>query len=474
MPPTEESASDHLLPTSGGRLLRWTRRLAGTAVVASIAVLLARGASLVAVPVAVMFSCVVTLIVFSHVWWAATIGWHTRRGSIAWRIAWAGYSLAMLVPFAFFFTGNRDFWDQTVPGLGMRWAMVWYGTMVVLVPLSMAFLGSRAILRRLRARPRLEPACDAELSEPQPGTGLASAQMDRREAYGAASGNTLSRRAMLARGAVALPLVITAAAVARSTYQSGRFRIHRVAMKLDRLPDRLRGLTITHISDWHVGRLFTPAHLPAMVDAVNKLKSDIVAVTGDMVDHSIDFLPEATQALAQLEHRHGRFTVLGNHDLIDSPQLLIEQLAQRERGLLMDQHVELLIGGETICLAGLFWSWGERPAGRDPGFAARSAAALAGVDRNQFTIALTHHPHAFDALAERHVDLTLAGHTHGGQVMFTPPGSQTPIGGGSLLFRYIWGEYRLGPSAMYVTSGTGDWFPLRVNAPAEIVQIQLV
>jgi predicted MPP superfamily phosphohydrolase len=95
-------------------------------------------------------------------------------------------------------------------------------------------------------------------------------------------------------------------------------------------------------------------------------------------------------------------------------------------------------------------------------------------DAHVFTLALAHHPHAFDALADAGADLTLAGHTHGGQLMVTPPGSAYPIGGGNLLFRYIYGEYRRGDSAMYVNSGVGNWFPIRINAPAEIVQIRLV
>jgi uncharacterized protein len=59
-------------------------------------------------------------------------------------------------------------------------------------------------------------------------------------------------------------------------------------------------------------------------------------------------------------------------------------------------------------------------------------------------------------------------------LMLTPPGSRVPIGGGSLLFRYIWGGYRRGESMLQVTSGVGNWFPVRVNAPAEIVQYRLV
>jgi predicted MPP superfamily phosphohydrolase len=240
------------------------------------------------------------------------------------------------------------------------------------------------------------------------------------------------------------------------------------------LPDRLRGFTITQISDMHVGRLFRPDHLPRMVEAANKLKSDLLAVTGDMVDHSVDFLPQACEALRQIEARCGRFMVIGNHDLLDSPKEALAYLERHEPYFLVDRTVPLLIDGETIQITGLFWSRYDGPAGRDPGHVGRVKTALSTADPQRCTIALAHHPHAFDPLADRGVALTLAGHTHGGQLMLTPPGSRTPIGGGSLLFRYIWGEYRRGDSVLQVSAGVGNWFPVRINAPAEIVQIQLI
>ncbi len=141
-----------------------------------------------------------------------------------------------------------------------------------------------------------------------------------------------------------------------------------------------------------------------------------------------DCMPGACEALAQLHGRCGRFVVIGNHDLIDSPGQALDYMRTHEPGFLSDECRQIDIGGEPLRIAGLAWPRYER---------------------------------------------TLAGHTHGGQIMLTPPGAAHPFGGGNLLFRYIWGEYRQGRSAMYVSSGVGNWFPLRVNAPAEIVQIQL-
>jgi predicted MPP superfamily phosphohydrolase len=85
-----------------------------------------------------------------------------------------------------------------------------------------------------------------------------------------------------------------------------------------------------------------------------------------------------------------------------------------------------------------------------------------------FTILLAHHPQVFDAAAAAGIPLTLAGHTHGGQLMLTPR-----LGFGPWLYRYWSGLYRQGASQLVVSNGTGNWFPLRIGAPAEIVLLTL-
>jgi hypothetical protein len=85
-----------------------------------------------------------------------------------------------------------------------------------------------------------------------------------------------------------------------------------------------------------------------------------------------------------------------------------------------------------------------------------------------FPILLAHHPHAFDAAAETNLPLTLSGHTHGGQLMWNER-----EGFGPALFRYWSGLYTRGASQLIVSNGVGNWFPLRINAPAEIVHITL-
>src|SRR5262249_11454453 len=93
---------------------------------------------------------------------------------------------------------------------------------------------------------------------------------------------------------------------------------------------------------------------------------------------------------------------------------------------------------------------------------------LAQRDASAFPILLGHHPHAFDAAKEAGIPLTLSGHTHGGPLMLNER-----LGAGALFIRYWSGLYQSGNSSLVVSNGAGNWFPLRINAPAEIVKITL-
>jgi predicted MPP superfamily phosphohydrolase len=85
-----------------------------------------------------------------------------------------------------------------------------------------------------------------------------------------------------------------------------------------------------------------------------------------------------------------------------------------------------------------------------------------------FPILLAHHPHAFDTAVEAGVPLTLSGHTHGGQLML-----DSQRGLGPWMFRYWSGLDQRGGSQLVVSNGVGNWFPLRVDAPAEIIHLTL-
>ena len=170
-----------------------------------------------------------------------------------------------------------------------------------------------------------------------------------------------------------------------------------------------------------------------------------------------------------------QFHCIGNHDQIDDRRAWIAAMRE-EFELLIDERRSIEIGGEKLCIGGVDFARRGHGDMRVPGHDAHAQALMDGFDarREGPMIALAHHPHAFDALAVRGASLTLSGHTHGGQLMLTAPESELEIGAGNLLFRYIRGVYRQGDASLFVNSGVGNWFPIRWNAPAEVVQIQLV
>ncbi len=285
-----------------------------------------------------------------------------------------------------------------------------------------------------------------------------------------------SSRRMLLRTAVAsVPMAALGAGAFAALAQRRTLNVRRQNVVAPWLPDRLRGLTITHISDLHVGRLYRPDMLPELVDKANALKSDIVLITGDIVDNSNDMLPPALRALKQIESPHGTYACIGNHDEIDSRPDFVSYTRPR-LPLLNNERRRLAIGGEHITIAGLDYANDEAPHGRRKGHLRNIEETMKGYasDKDGPVIALSHHPHAWDALAKENIPLTLAGHTHGGQIMFTPPGERPDVGIGRMLLRYTMGLYESGVSQLFVTSGVGNWFPVRFNAPAEIVQLRLV
>jgi predicted MPP superfamily phosphohydrolase len=271
-----------------------------------------------------------------------------------------------------------------------------------------------------------------------------------------------SRRQMLRTTALALPMLGTLGSTAISIPQKTQFRVRKLTVPIANLPATLDGLTITHVSDTHVGKFTRGPVLDSLVEAVNGLKSDLVLLTGDLIDNSIDDLPEALDMVEKFRPGHGLFNIEGNHDLFDSAEAFAQGHADRGIPLLRNASARLSLRGHPVEILGAAWT--RREAEMERQIAAMKAAA----DPDAFPILLAHHPHAFDAAAARGIPLTLAGHTHGGQLMVTPD-----IGPGPMMYRYWSGLYQNAGSALVVSNGAGNWFPLRTAAPAEVLQLTL-
>jgi predicted MPP superfamily phosphohydrolase len=242
--------------------------------------------------------------------------------------------------------------------------------------------------------------------------------------------------------------------------------VKHVTIPVPNLPDALNGYTIAQISDIHVGPTIKRKYLSAIVDKVNSLGADAIAITGDLVDGTVARLAKHTAPLARLAAPDGTFFVTGNHEYYSGADAWIAELRRLGVTVLMNQHVVRKRGPASLMIAGVadYTAHHFNPEHKsDPRQAALGAPP--GLD---LRILLAHQPRSAPAAAEAGFDLQLSGHTHGGQ--FFPWNLFVP-----LQQPYVSGLNRLGKMWVYTSRGTGYWGPpKRFGAPSEITLLHLV
>jgi len=245
-----------------------------------------------------------------------------------------------------------------------------------------------------------------------------------------------------------------------------RARVRSVEVPIADLPAPLHGFTIAQISDIHVGPTIKRGYLEAIVDAVNDLGADLIAVTGDLVDGSVDQLAHHTQPMSRLAARHGVYFVTGNHEYYSGVKSWVAELRRLGLRVLMNEHVVLQHEGVDVVLAGVtdYSAHHYEPAQRsDPHAAVAGAPADAAV-----RVLLAHQPRSAIAAETAGYHLQLSGHTHGGQ--FFPWNFFV-----RLQQPFTAGLQRLGSLWVYTSRGTGYWGPpKRLFAPSEITRLTLV
>jgi len=260
---------------------------------------------------------------------------------------------------------------------------------------------------------------------------------------------------------VALALLATAIGLANARRTA---QVVRVDVKLAPLPAGLQGFRIVQISDIHVGPTIKSAYLDAIVDRVNALQPDVVAITGDLVDGSVAELAEHVAPLARLRARHGTFFVTGNHEYYSGVHGWVAELQRLGIRVLHNEHVVLRHEGAQLVLAGVPDVSGHR---YDAAHRSDPAEALRGAPADAVKVLLAHQPRSAAAASAAGFDLQLSGHTHGGQ--FFPWSLFVP-----LQQPFTAGLHQLGGMAVYVSRGTGYWGPpKRIGAPSEISEIRL-
>ena len=270
--------------------------------------------------------------------------------------------------------------------------------------------------------------------------------------------------------------VITTAPFFLGTYGLlyGRLNLETVTQKipLPRLPQAFEGFRIAQLSDIHIGPFMPYEQVRKYVEMTNALKPDLIVLTGDFVTSDPSTQEAVVEALSGLTAPFGVFGSLGNHDAWAGVQRSITRLF-RQRGIriLRSEAVPIAIQGEWFNLIGTDF---QSP--KQFGPSAPVANLLADVaplmTRDRVNILLSHNPDTFDRAAEMGVDLSMAGHTHGGQAAleFISP----EIAPSRLVTPYVAGWFRKPGGQLYVNRGIGTiGVPIRLGAPPEITIYQL-
>lgn len=240
--------------------------------------------------------------------------------------------------------------------------------------------------------------------------------------------------------------------------------VERVEVFIKSLPDNFNNFKIVQISDLHVGRVIKHGYVLDVVNITNSLNPDIIALTGDFVDGSVEELKDDVTPLSQLKSKHGTFLVTGNHEYYSGAEQWIQEFTNLGIKVLSNEHVLINNKNDRIVLAGVTDYSTARNSSTD---ASSPSKALAGSPRDLIKILLAHQPASYVEAHKAGYNLQLSGHTHAGQYFpFT------------LLIRFFHRYYK-GLNYhkgmwIYINRGTGYWGPpLRLGAPPEITLIVL-
>lgn len=264
--------------------------------------------------------------------------------------------------------------------------------------------------------------------------------------------------------------VIPAVATIGSLYATGCERINtvvnRLSIPIKDLPDNLRGVTIAQLSDVHLGPYFNLQQLEELMEQVVSLQPDILVLTGDIFDDG----KQNVKAIKLIDSyvdkfEKGIYYCYGNHEHFRGITGIKAALSQTKINVLNNVNHSIDFADDKLYLAGVDYPMKREEFEKFQELFTKNA--LKDIPENAVTILLAHHPDFFDSASARGVQLTLSGHTHGGQIGFMGIPLVPP------LFRYMRGLYRDGDNFCYVHSGNGSWFPYRLGCPPEIAVFTL-
>ena len=242
--------------------------------------------------------------------------------------------------------------------------------------------------------------------------------------------------------------------------EANSLSLERVEIPLRRLPKQLDGFKIIHLSDTHHSPFTNLDHIERTVKIANRLRPDMFLLTGDYVSHEKKYIAPVAKVLGQLTARCGTYACLGNHDHWTAPDLVVKKFTAQGIRMLVNEGFRFESNGGAFWLAGV----DDHMVGKTD-----LAAALKGSFPDEMKLLLAHNPIIFRQAARYGVDLTLSGHTHGGQVKVRDPEKRVRI-----RRKLTSGLHRRKDSQIYITRGIGTVvLPIRYQCPPEISLLEL-
>jgi predicted MPP superfamily phosphohydrolase len=244
------------------------------------------------------------------------------------------------------------------------------------------------------------------------------------------------------------------------------FRVREVDIPIPGLPQDLESLRILHLSDIHLSAFLSERELAGVIDASNELRPHIAMMTGDLISGHQDPLDACIRQLARVKSDAGMFGCMGNHErYVRVERYTAQQAAKLGIPFLRHESRQLRFGSATLNIAGSDFESHRN-----------HEHYLTGMERlvvpGAMNVLLQHSPDVFPAAASKGYNLLLAGHTHGGQV--TVEILDQSINPARFFTPFVYGLYRMGGAAAYVTRGIGTiGIPARIGAPPEISLLRL-
>lgn len=242
--------------------------------------------------------------------------------------------------------------------------------------------------------------------------------------------------------------------------EANTLTVEHIQVELKRLPPKLDGFRIVHLSDTHHSRFTNIEHISRAVEIANELKPNMALLTGDYVSHDADYIAPVAETLGNLESEFGTYACLGNHDHWTDADLVTHLLRGEGVTVLINEGFRFEARDASFWLAGV----DDYMVGKTD-----VRAALHGSFPDEMKLLLAHNPLIFRQAVRAEVDLTLSGHTHGGQIKVRDPEKKI------LPSRKLKsGHHHRKESQIYITRGIGTVVvPARYQCPPEITLLEL-